>query len=173
MIIENRADYVRTMEDVVYLPGTLESCARLADGGIPLVLVTNQSAVGRGLASLEMIEEIQKEIVARIQESGGNVAGSYLCPCSPEENCDCRKPKPGMLLQASTELGISPLNSVMVGDAVSDLQAGWAVGCQGLMVQTGRGNEQWDKLTESEKAKTIRVRDFSEAVDWVLESSRR
>ena len=173
VIIENRPNYVRTKEDAVFLPGALESCARLADAGIPLILVTNQSAVGRGLVPLNVVEEIQQSVVEKIQAAGGNVSGSYLCPCTPEENCDCRKPKPGMLIQAATELGLNPINCVMVGDAITDLQAGWAVGCQGIMVETGRGKEQWQLLSESEMSKTIRVKEFSEAVDWVLETSRR
>ncbi len=173
VLIENRPDYVRFLNQVQFIPNVLSATKRLADAGVPLIIVTNQSAVGRGIASKEQIEEIQEYVVEAIAKAGGQVIGSYICPCSPEQNCDCRKPKPGMFLQAAAELGVNPLQCAMVGDAVSDMQAGIAVGCDCYMVETGRGMEQKMKLTESEIAKTKFVSDFSQAVDLILESRRK
>ena len=143
VIIENRADYVRSWEDVEFLPGALKALAKLASTPYKIVVVTNQSAVGRGIITFDEAERINNQILRVIRQSGGRIDASYMCPHAPEEACGCRKPKPGMLLRAASELQIDLENSYMVGDALTDIQAGRRAGIQNnYLVLTGRGADQ-------------------------------
>lgn len=159
VIIENRTDYVRRWEDVHVFPQALLALAKASQGPYKIVLVTNQSAVGRGLMSMASAEAINHRLAALIEEAGGRVDGIFLCPHAPEADCDCRKPKPGLLLQAAKELDLDLGRSVMIGDAFTDLMAGQAAGVGRLaLVRSGRGSEQ-DRLPRPEGLKTYQVYD--------------
>ena len=111
--------------------------------GYKVVIVTNQSAVGRGLVSLEVAHEINNQLIRLIKENKGQIDGVYMCPHAPDEQCNCRKPNPGLLLQAAEELSLDLPQSWMIGDAWSDLLAGKAAGVRGVaLLKTGRGNQQ-------------------------------
>lgn len=143
VICENREEYVRSWADVAWLPGSMDALRRLAASPFLIVVVTNQSGVGRGVLAFETALEIQRRIEEEVRASGGRIDRTYLCPHTPAENCTCRKPKPGMLLQAIRELDIDPSQSYMVGDALSDIEAGRAA-CvaRSLLVCSGRGLRQ-------------------------------
>jgi D-glycero-D-manno-heptose 1,7-bisphosphate phosphatase len=142
VIIENRSDYVRTWEDVEFIPGALQALAEIAGTHYAIVIVTNQAGVGRGLIPETVAHNLNESICDAIERAGGRVDGIYLCPHTTEDNCVCRKPKPGMLLQAAREHDIDLSRSWMIGDAQTDLQAGNAAGTKSLLVLTGRGTEQ-------------------------------
>lgn len=159
VIIENRAHYVRSWEDVQFFPSALTALQLAAALPHRIVIVTNQSAVGRGIISLDEAEELNQQIVHVIESAGGRIDGVFLCPHAPDENCNCRKPKPGLLLQAARELPISLPDSVFIGDALSDLLAGQAAGIKDLiLVKTGRGIDQ-AHLDLSAFQKPIRIVD--------------
>lgn len=165
---ENRADYVRTWEQVVILPGVLAAMQRLAASPLVVVVVTNQSAVGRGLMSGATLDSINRGIVDLVQQAGGRIDAVYACPHAPEAGCTCRKPQPGLLLHAARELGIDLARSYLVGDAVSDMQAALAAGCQPILVRTGRGEKQMGRLAASGLSHLPVAADLAEAVDWIL-----
>jgi D-glycero-D-manno-heptose 1,7-bisphosphate phosphatase len=143
VLIENRADYVREWSHVTLLPGTVEALRRFHAEGLKIIVVTNQSAVGRGVISFETAQEINNRLLKTIMENGGWIDAVYMCPHQPQDRCSCRKPKPGLLLQAARELSLDLGASWMVGDAWSDLLAGQSAGLQGtIMVRTGRGASQ-------------------------------
>jgi len=143
VIIENRARYVRSWEDVVFYPRALEALRRLAALPYAVVIVTNQSAVGRGIISRVQAEAINARVVAHIRTQGGRVDAAYLCPHAPQDGCSCRKPQPGLLLQAARDLHLDLARSWMVGDALTDIQAGQAAGvAQTVLVRSGRGAAQ-------------------------------
>jgi D-glycero-D-manno-heptose 1,7-bisphosphate phosphatase len=142
VIIENRPDYVRTWGDVVFIPGAMSALTDIADSEFAIVIVTNQAGVGRGLVSLADAQSINEHIRDEIAQAGGRIDGLYLCPHTDSDDCDCRKPKPGMLLRAAQELGLNLSRSWMIGDALTDLQAGEAAGARSLLVLTGRGAGQ-------------------------------
>jgi D-glycero-D-manno-heptose 1,7-bisphosphate phosphatase len=144
VITENiEGSYVNTIADVSFINGALGSLAELAKSNYAIVIVTNQAGVGKGYFSLEMARAINAYVRQTILNSGGRVDGLYLCPHTPEENCECRKPRPGMLLQAQRELNIDLSRSWMIGDALTDLQAGKAAGVkETMLVLTGRGTQQ-------------------------------
>jgi histidinol-phosphate phosphatase family protein len=150
VIIENRLDYVRNWEQAKILPGALASLARISKSSYKLVIVTNQAGIGRGLISRQTVDEINEKLVEQIEQAGGRIHGIYVCPHSPDDGCDCRKPQPGMIWQAARELDIDLKNSILVGDNLSDLQAGRAAGIGRLvLVRTGLGNAFAGRLVEA------------------------
>ncbi len=143
VIIENRADYVRAWEDVSIFPEALTALAQLAAGPYKIVIVTNQSGIGKGLIPPQTAEQINQRLLEAIHAAGGRIDGVYVCPHTPEDNCTCRKPRPGLILQASRELSLDLGHSIMIGDALSDIQAGQAAGIsRNVLVLTGRGAKQ-------------------------------
>ncbi len=143
VIIENRADYVRTWEDVAFIPQALTAMARLGKLPYKIIMVTNQSAVGRGIISLETAVSINNLVIEVVERENGRIDGAYICPDAPGNNSPCRKPQPGMLLQAAEEHFIDLSRSIMVGDALTDLQAGSAAGVKhSVILLTGRGKKQ-------------------------------
>lgn len=155
VIIENRATYVRSWPDVAFLPGILDGLARARDIPYLIVIITNQSAVGRGIMSLESAHEINRQVISQIDRRGGRIDGAYLCPHAPADGCDCRKPLPGMLLEAAKDLSIDLKQSLMVGDALTDIMAGQAAGVgEAVLVRTGRGLAQ-EQLPQASRLPTF------------------
>jgi len=165
---ENRADHVRTWEQVVFLPGVFEAMQRLAGSPFVVVVVTNQSAVGRGLMSAQTLAAINQGIVQQVQQAGGRIDALYACPHGPDAGCPCRKPRPGMLLQAAQDLAIDLERSYLVGDAVSDVEAGLAAGCRPILVRTGRGEKQMAGLVANGLEDVPVMADLGAAVAWIL-----
>jgi D-glycero-D-manno-heptose 1,7-bisphosphate phosphatase len=143
VIIKNRSKYIRAWSHVEFYKRSLASMSLLSETPYQIVLVTNQSAVGRGLISTITANSINHQIVEKIEKSGGRVDGVFMCPHRPEDHCACRKPKPGMLIEAAEALAIDLKRSVLIGDAISDLQAAQSAGvAKTILVLTGRGRSQ-------------------------------
>jgi D-glycero-D-manno-heptose 1,7-bisphosphate phosphatase len=142
VIIENRAEYVRSLDEVAFIPSALRALAEIAASDYAIVVVTNQAGVGKGLVSAEMVESIHERLRSEIERAGGRVDAIYFCPHTDADECDCRKPKPGLLLRAARDHGLDLSRSWMIGDALTDLQAGEMAGARSLLVLTGRGEEQ-------------------------------
>jgi D-glycero-D-manno-heptose 1,7-bisphosphate phosphatase len=143
VINENRSDYVKSWDEFHFLPDSKEAIARLTQAGHRIVVCTNQAGVARGSIARETVEEIHRRMVAGIAEVGGVVEKVYYCPHGKDENCDCRKPRPGMLLRARDELGLDMSDAVFVGDSITDIRAGIAAGVYTILVLTGLGIEQF------------------------------
>ncbi len=143
VIIENRAGYIRSWDDVEIFPQALQALAQIRYSPYKIIIVTNQSGVGRGLIPLERAHAINERLVKRIEHTGGRIDAVFMCPHAPEDNCECRKPKPGLLLKAADEHAIDLSRSIMIGDALTDIAAGKAAGVQQtILLNTGRGNHQ-------------------------------
>jgi len=143
VLIENRSDYVRDWSQVKIIPEAIRALSLAPIKKYKVVIVTNQSAVGRGLILLKTAQAINQRLINLIREHGGQIDGAYMCPHKPEDGCSCRKPLPGLLLQAAKELSLDLQRSWMIGDAWSDVQAGEAAGMRGtILLKTGRGTEQ-------------------------------
>ncbi|HEX6387292.1 MAG TPA: HAD family hydrolase, partial [Anaerolineae bacterium] len=143
VIIENRHNYVRSWADVEIYPQALEALANVRHSPYKIIIVTNQSAVGRGILPLGVAETINEQLVRTIERANGRVDGVFMCPHAPADNCDCRKPKPGLLLQAASAHAIDLSRSTMIGDALTDVRAGQAAGvCQSVLLLSGRGRQQ-------------------------------
>ncbi len=143
VINENRADYVKSWQEFRFLPGSRETIAALTQAGHRIVICTNQAGIARGHISVETVEDIHHRMIAGIQEFGGAIEKIYYCPHGKDENCNCRKPRPGMLLRARDELGIDLNDAIFIGDSITDIRAGLAAGVRGVLVLTGLGWEQF------------------------------
>lgn len=143
VIIENVDTYVRTWEEVAFLPGTVEALCRLRCSPYKVVFITNQSVIGRGIITAAEALSINDRIVRVIEDAGGRVDGVFICPHAPQDQCDCRKPEPGLFYQAARALSLDLPQSVFVGDALTDIQAGRNAGIRSsVLVRTGRGAAQ-------------------------------
>jgi D-glycero-D-manno-heptose 1,7-bisphosphate phosphatase len=142
VICENRPDHVKSWDEFQFVPGAKNSLAALSRLGLPIVVVTNQAIVGRGIVPAGVVDEIHRRMMAEVKAYGGRIDRVLYCSHRPEDGCACRKPQAGMLLQAADEMGIDLRKSYMVGDAASDLVAGQQVGCRSFLVLTGRGKQQ-------------------------------
>lgn len=135
--------YPKHPDEVRLLPNALTAMRRLRDAGYRLILVSNQSGIGRGLVTPEQARAVHERLVERLAEHGLELDASYYCPHAPEDDCECRKPAPGMLLRAAREHGLDLARSFMVGDKPGDVEAGRRAGCRGLLI---RGDDDWPNV---------------------------
>lgn len=150
VLIANREKYVRSWVDVEFLPGVVPAMQALAILNARIVMVTNQSAVGRGIISLNQAIEINERVLSIVREKGGRIDGAYLCPHAPSDGCFCRKPKPGMLIDAARDLQIDLSRSILIGDALTDIGAGKNANVRHtILLLSGRGADQI-RLPEAE-----------------------
>ncbi len=170
VINENRSDYVRSTEQMHIFPAALTALARLAQSEHAIVIITNQSAIGRGLVSAKTVAQINHYLLERIHAAGGRIDALYLCPHAPDDACECRKPRPGLLLQASSELQLDLTRSWLIGDAISDLQAAIASGTRPILVGTGRGKEASLQLASEGLTNTSFLPNLSAAAEHILAS---
>jgi D-glycero-D-manno-heptose 1,7-bisphosphate phosphatase len=134
VITRRREDYVKTWDEVDVLPGAATAIARLHEAGYRVAVVTNQSAVGRGLMTMETLESIHRGLDAIIGAAGGRISEYLVCPHRPDAGCGCRKPQPGLLVEAGHRLGVDLACTYMVGDMPSDVMAAIAAGCRPILL---------------------------------------
>jgi D-glycero-D-manno-heptose 1,7-bisphosphate phosphatase len=168
VICENHDDYVKSWPEFSFLPNSLEALAKLTQAGYRIIVVTNQSAVGRGLLDLETLHDIHSRMIAIVEQHGGRIERVMVCPHRPEDKCRCRKPQPGMLLTAAQELGLDLTSAFMIGDACTDVQAGQAAGCRSFLVLTGRGLSQLAMTMHQAKTNFHVVPGLDIAVEHIL-----
>jgi D-glycero-D-manno-heptose 1,7-bisphosphate phosphatase len=131
--------HVRRWEEFAFLSGAIDAVRRLHEAGWPIVVVTNQSAIGRGYTTADEVADIHERMCAAIASGGGRIARVMHCPHRPDDGCACRKPRPGMLLCAAGDLDLDLSRSYFVGDHLTDVEAATAAGCRPILVRSGRG----------------------------------
>ena len=168
VICHNRDDHVKNWAEFEFQPRARESLTRLAQLDVLIVVITNQAIINRGMAPVQTVEHIHRQMVEEIEKAGGRVDRVLYCPHRPDEHCACRKPQPGLLLQVSREMGIDLTQSYLIGDAYTDIQAGETVGCRCFLVLTGRGrNELRRCLLHGQNGFRVSS-DLESAVDTIL-----
>jgi histidinol-phosphate phosphatase family protein len=126
--------YCRRVEDFELLPGVPEAMKLLNASGFKVVVITNQSGIARGYFTEETLERIHRKMEAELAEHGAHVDAIYYCPHHPDDNCDCRKPRPKMVLQAAQDINIDLSQSFVIGDLKMDIELGKAVGAKTILV---------------------------------------
>lgn len=169
VINRERADYVKTWEEMELLPGALSALRRLASLSAPIFVLTNQSAVGRGIVAEETVQEIHRRLREVVAAQGGRIDGFYVCPHRPEDGCDCRKPKPGLLLQAARQHHLHLEDCVFIGDSFTDYVAAQSVGCPFIAVESGRQGAALCKLLQDEAQVQI-VADLAAATEEIFQT---
>lgn len=137
----DRPEGVRRWEDFLFLPGALEGLAALARARVPVFVITNQALVGRGEVAREVVLALHERMLAAIEDAGGKLASIYACFHAAAEGCACRKPAPGLLLQAAAEHGLDLARVAFAGDDTRDLEAARAAGAIPVLVLTGKGSK--------------------------------
>ncbi len=135
---EYREGHVTAPEEWQPVPGALEAVARINHAGWHVVVATNQSGIGRGMIDMSAVNAVHAHMYRQLQAQGGRLDAVFFCPHTPEDNCDCRKPKPGMLLDVGRRYGVDLAHVPVVGDTARDLFAAQAAGCEPHLVLSGR-----------------------------------
>lgn len=156
--------YPKDPQQVRLLPGVERALATLKEHGFLLVLVSNQSGIGRGLVTVEQAEQVHCRVVSVLAEYDVQLDAIYYCPHAPEERCSCRKPSPEMLLRAAEELDLDLSQSFMIGDKPSDIEAGKRAGCRTILLTANSVFSKSDPIPDYVAAT------WSEVLQYVLKS---
>ena len=172
VINTDKVGWVERWAEFQFCPGALEAIRKLAEAGWEIYVITNQAGIAKGLYSEQRLMDIHWRMMIEIRRAGGRVLGIQFCPHTDEDECLCRKPHPGMLLKAAAKWGLDLARSYLVGDSARDIQAGNAVGCTTLWVQTHYTDERTQRQREKMVvAPDYEVKDLAEAVEAILQTT--
>jgi D-glycero-D-manno-heptose 1,7-bisphosphate phosphatase len=168
--------YVNHPSRLRLLPRSAEAIRRLNRAGIAAVVATNQAGIARGYFSEDVMHAVHERLVEQLKHAGAHLDGLYVCPHHPTEgvapfraDCDCRKPKPGLLVRAARDLDLDLSGSIMVGDKASDLSVAGPVGARAILVLTGYGRGEWEYRRAHFVVTPDHVAtDLLDAVEWVM-----
>ncbi len=132
-------EYVKSVEEWIPLPGSIEALAKLTQAGYQIAIATNQSGISRGYFTVATLDAMHQKMINLAEQAGAKIDYIAYCPHGPDDNCDCRKPLPGLIHQIEKALNVSAKGCYMVGDSLRDLQAGQAAGMKAALVLTGKG----------------------------------
>jgi len=170
VINRDSADYIKSWSEFEFLTGSLEAIKLLAFNGFITIVITNQSVINRNMVTTEGLEYIHNMMKAGVQARGGEIKDIFFCPHIPEDRCDCRKPKPGLIYQARRKYRIDIENTVMVGDNVKDIECARNAGCRhAVLVQTGNGISAEKILKAKNILPDYVARDLLAAVKWIID----
>jgi D-glycero-D-manno-heptose 1,7-bisphosphate phosphatase len=175
--LTDEVGYVNHPRRLRLLPRSAEAIRRLNAAGIPAIVATNQAGLARGYFTEQVMHAVNDELVCQLGDAGAKLDGLYVCTHHPtagvppyRADCECRKPKAGLLTRAARELGLDLAASTMIGDKASDLEAGRAAGTRAVLVLTGYGLGDWEYQREVFRVPPDYVAsDLLAAVEWILE----
>ncbi len=168
------ADFIKSPEEWMPLPGALEAIARLNHAGWHVVVASNQSGLGRGLFDVASLNAMHAKMYKMLAAVGGRIDAVFYCPHTPDDKCHCRKPKPGLFEQIGERYGIDLKGVAVVGDALRDVVAGASAGCEPHLVLTGNGAAYRGRdLPETFPANTRVHEDLSAFADWMVARGAR
>lgn len=167
--INEQMGYINHLSRFVLLPQAIPAIRRLNEAGLKVVLVTNQSGVARGYFPASLVDEVHELMQNLLAAGGARLDGIYTCLHGPDEGCPCRKPRPGLILQAARNLDLDLSRSYLVGDRMDDLETAAHAGVKGILVLTGYGQGEYQYLAPTQKVQPVYVAaDVLEAADWIL-----
>lgn len=168
--INEDVGYLSDPAGLVLIPGAAMAVRLLNEAGVMVVVISNQSGVGRGYYTDTDVEAVNARLVLLLGESGASLDALYWCNHHPDEGCECRKPNSGLVARAVEELSVDVADSYVVGDKVSDVELAGNIGAKGILVLTGKGAREVEKL--SSPAAFV-ARDLREAVDWIIDEMKK
>ena len=145
VINQDSEAFIKSPDEWIAIPGSLEAIARLNQSGYRVVVATNQSGIARGLFSMATLNAIHQKMHNAAQQAGAEIDAVFFCPHAADDNCDCRKPRPGLFHEIARRLDVTLKAAPTVGDSLRDLQAGFVVGCTPYLVRTGKGAKTEEK----------------------------
>lgn len=167
-------EYIKSVEEFIPLPGSLEAIARLTQAGYTVVVATNQSGVARGYFSEQTLAQMHAKLEQLLAQVGGKIDAIYYCPHGPDDHCDCRKPKPGLLQQILRDYDVDVSRTPVIGDSLRDLQSALTVGAQPILVKTGKGERTIANLAQQPELANVPIfTDLNEAVNYLLTGTEK
>lgn len=167
--INEQMGYINHISRFVMLPGAAEAIRLLNENGILAIIVSNQSGVGRGYFPIEFVDEVHSHMARLLEKQGVKIDGIFLCPHHPDDGCDCRKPKTGLIRQAGEAFHIDLENSFVVGDRCSDLEFASRANLKGILVTTGYGLGEIEFILPKSPFKPLHIaNDLLDAVRWII-----
>ncbi|HLR16948.1 MAG TPA: D-glycero-beta-D-manno-heptose 1,7-bisphosphate 7-phosphatase [Alcanivoracaceae bacterium] len=160
--------YIKTVDEWRAIPGAIAAIAALSKAGHDIYVATNQSGIGRGFYSVETLNAMHDKMLQLLSQEGGELKGIYYCPHHPDDNCQCRKPLPGMLEAMQQEHQVDFTDSWFVGDSLRDLQSGLSKGCKPALVRTGKGEATLAKGLPAELEHTLVFEDLADFAKHLL-----
>ena len=161
--------YMSDPDDIELVPGVAEGIQRLNQAGIQVIIVTNQSGVGRGYFSENELKTFNEHLVAALDRQGANITEIFYCPHSPDVGCNCRKPATGLLESAKEKYGFDLTKSFVIGNRIMDVEMAHGVGAKGIIVPEPGDQYNIDSEIEASDDKPdFRAEDFLEAARWIL-----
>jgi len=166
----DRSDYIKSWSEFKFIPRSIEAIKELTLKGFHAIVITNQSVINRNMVSDKGLEYIFTMMKNEVRSGGGLIKDIFFCPHIPEDNCDCRKPKPGMILQAKRKYDIDLADAVMIGDSAKDIECARNAGCgTAVLVKTGNGVKAEKTLAEKKIYPDYIATDLYEAVQWMVD----
>ncbi len=167
VINQDSDDYIKSPEEWIAIPGSLEAIAKANRAGFRVIVVTNQSGLARGYFDINMLNAMHQKLHKKLARLGGEIEAIFFCPHLPDEGCECRKPKPGMLKEIQERLNISLEKVWFVGDSYSDIKAARAAGAIPKLVRTGKGERTM--AADNELSDVEIFSDLAACIDTLLE----
>ena len=169
VINRDSPDYIKNWSEFDFLPGSLEAMAALNRSGFNVIVITNQSAVHRGLISTDTLHQMHHKMQTAVRSHGGRILDIFFCPHLPEEGCRCRKPRTGMIERACSKYALDPKTTTMVGDSAKDIECARNAGCgRTVLVRTGNGNAALPQLQANGVRIDFVAADLNNAASWIL-----
>ena len=168
----NRPNNVTAWHEFEFETDSLDALVRLSETDFHLIVVSNQSGIGRGQMTRATVEEIHAQMKRTIELAGGRIDRIYYCPHTPQDQCSCRKPSPEMLLNGRTELELDLVQSFFVGDWIDDVRAARNAGVTPLLVRTGRGDKALEEIRRANLPLPDTFENLAHAVDWILDQQQ-
>ena len=166
----DHSDYIKSWSEFKFIPRSIEAIRELTVKGFHAIVITNQSVINRHMVSHQGLEYILTMMKKEIRSGGGLIHDIFYCPHIPEDNCDCRKPKPGLILQAKKKYDINLADAVMIGDSAKDIECARNAGCgTAVLVKTGNGVKAEKTLAEDKIYPDHIAQDLYEAVQWMVD----
>jgi D-glycero-D-manno-heptose 1,7-bisphosphate phosphatase len=179
VITQEPPHYAHKIDQLELIPKSAEAIRLLNINGFKVIVVSNQAGVARGYYQEKDIQIYNNEMKRQLEEKGAYIDAIYYCPHYPKAtikeyriNCDCRKPKPGMLKQAEKDLNLNLKLSFLVGDKISDIEAGYRAGCKTILVLTGQGNVELKKISEMDTKPTYISKDLFAAIQIIKRNDK-
>jgi len=169
VINRDSPDYIKSWSEFEFLPGSLMALKELTLNRFPVIIITNQSVIHRKMTSKNDLDFIHNMMKKAVQSNGGKIKDIFYCPHIPQDRCDCRKPKPGLIYRARKKYRIGLETSFMVGDSAKDIECALNAGCgSAILVKTGNGVAAEKTLKEKMIHPDVIVSDLLDAVNWII-----
>ncbi|MBW2099277.1 MAG: D-glycero-beta-D-manno-heptose 1,7-bisphosphate 7-phosphatase [Deltaproteobacteria bacterium] len=169
VINKDSPNYIKSWAEFEFIPGSIDAIQKLTSSGFDTIIITNQSLINRKMTPLVELEYIFSMLKKSVRSKGGRIKDIFYCPHTPEDNCDCRKPKPGLIYQAQKRYNIDLSASCMVGDSAKDIECAQNAGCgYAVLVKTGNGIEAEKILAEKNLFPDHVAENLYEAVNWII-----